>query len=79
MSDVHSLINQLTSNPDDFLKDKSYDQILEIFKTLNPYGQIVNPKATDFTCLSYLPMRDEHVQRISTTAIIGYVYRALKE
>jgi hypothetical protein len=79
MSDVHSLINQLTSNPDDFLKDKSYDQILEIFKTLNPYGQIVNPKATDFTCLSYLPMRDEHVQRISTTAIIGYVYRALEE
>jgi len=79
MSDVRNLISQLTSNPDDFLKDKSYEQILEIFKSLNPYGQIINPTATDFTCLSYLPMRDEHVHRISTTAIIGYVYRALEE
>jgi len=79
MSEAQNIIEQLSKNPDDFLKDKSYEEILQIFKSLNPYGQIINPKATDFTCLSYLPMRDEHIHKISTTAIIGYVYRALEE
>jgi hypothetical protein len=79
MDEAKKLLEELKRNPDALNNINDYEEALRLYKLLNPYGQQVNPKATDYTCISYIPMRDEHIHRISLVSIIGYVYRAYEE
>jgi hypothetical protein len=79
MDEAKKLLHELSTNPDALNNITNYDEAIRMYKMLNPYGQQVNPKASDYTCLSYIPMRDEHIHRISLVSIIGYIYRAYEE
>jgi hypothetical protein len=71
---AEEIIQKIRDNPD-FVKSLSAADAVKYIDLLNPYRQQVNTTSTEYTCVSYLPMRDQHIMNIDLVTIIGYIYR----
>lgn len=75
MLNIDLIIEEITKNPS-IINDFNDDEIIEIHKKLNPYNStIVNDKNTKYTCLSYTNLREEYLEKLLTTSLIGFLFR----
>jgi hypothetical protein len=70
---IDDIIQDLEQNPDK-INEFSEEQVLEIDKYLNPYGATLYGE-DKYTCVSFTNLREKYMQRLLTTAIIGFVYQ----
>lgn len=76
MSEIEAFLKKLKENPDSIKDITSYEEAMNLYKAINPYRQQINPNATNYTCISFMGMRDDHIYRIALMSVIGYLYRA---
>lgn len=76
-SKLRELTQSIISNPD-IINDLDDDEVLELRKSLNPMGGIINTKKV-YANMGLINWRDKYLRRLHMTALIGYLYRALEE
>jgi hypothetical protein len=70
---IDDIIQDLEQNPDK-INEFSEEQVLEIDKYLNPYGATLYGE-DKYTCVSFTNLKEKYMQRLLTTALIGFVYQ----
>jgi hypothetical protein len=70
-------ITEIEQNPDK-LDELTDEQIIELHKLKNPYGTTINGD-TKYVCLSYTNLREKYIEKLTTTAMIGFLFRACDE
>jgi hypothetical protein len=66
------------ANDPDRVNDLPIEDVLEIRKTINPIGGIVETKKT-YVNMSILNWKDSYLRNLHTVALVGYLYRVLSE
>lgn len=75
MDNIDQIIEDLTANPM-LINEFSEEEITAIHKKLNPYtSTITNDDGKEYTCLSYTNLREQYLEKLLTTALVGYLYR----
>ena len=70
---ISDIIKDLEANPDK-INEMSTEQVLEIEKHLSPYGAtIYGPEK--YTCISFTNLKEKYMQKLLTTALIGFLYQ----
>lgn len=74
---ISDIVKDLELNPER-INTLTNDQVLEVEKYLNPYGAtIYGPEK--FTCISFTNLKEKYMQKLLTTALIGFTYQMSKE
>ena len=74
---ISDIIKDLETNPEK-INEMSQEQVLEIEKHLSPYGAtIYGPEK--YTCISFTNLKEKYMQKLLTTALIGFVYQMSNE
>ena len=74
---ISDIIKDLEANPDK-INEMSTEQVLEIEKHLSPYGAtIYGPEK--YTCISFTNLKEKYMQKLLTTALIGFLYQMNNE
>lgn len=74
---ISDIIKELETNPEK-INEMTTEQVLEIEKHLSPYGAtIYGPEK--YTCISFTNLKEKYMQKLLTTALIGFLYQMNKE
>ena len=74
---ISDIVKDLESNPEK-INDMTTEQIIEVEKYLNPYGAtIYGPEK--YTCISFTNLKEKYMQKLLTTALIGFTYQMATE
>jgi hypothetical protein len=74
---ITDIIKELETNPEK-INDMTTEQVLEIEKHLSPYGAtIYGPEK--YTCISFTNLKEKYMQKLLTTALIGFLYQMSNE
>jgi len=74
---LNDIIKDLETNPE-LINEMSAEQILEVEKHLNPYNAtIFGPEK--YTCISFTNLKEKYMQKLLTTALIGFTYQMSSE
>ncbi len=74
---ITDIVKDLELNPER-INDMTNDQIIEVEKYLNPYGAtIYGPEK--YTCISFTNLKEKYMQKLLTTALIGFTYQMATE
>ena len=77
IDELRSLSQSIVENPDKIYElDK--EQLLELRKFTNPYGDII-PAKKSFINLSIINWKEEWMKKFLMTTMVGYLYRTLNE
>jgi hypothetical protein len=75
MNNIDQIIEDINKDPL-LINTFSDEEILEIHKKLNPYtSTIVNEGDKKYTCMSYTNLREQYLEKLLTTSLVGYLYR----
>lgn len=75
MENIDKIIEDINDNPM-LINTFSDDEIIEIHKKLNPYtSTIASTGDKKYTCLSYTNLREQYLEKLLTTSLVGYLYR----
>lgn len=74
---LSDFIRELEVNPEK-INDLSEEQVIEVDKYLNPYGATLYGDEK-YTCISFTNLKEKYMQRLLTTALIGFVYQMSNE
>lgn len=75
IANIDYIIEEITKNPA-IINNFNDDEIIEIHKKLNPYNTTITSKdSTKYTCLSYTNLREEYLEKLLTTSLIGFLFR----
>ena len=73
--EMNQIIEDINKDPL-LINTFSDEEILEIHKKLNPYtSTIVNEGDKKYTCMSYTNLREQYLEKLLTTSLVGYLYR----
>lgn len=74
---ITDIVKDLEANPEK-INNMTPEQVIEVEKYLNPYGAtIYGPEK--FTCISFTNLKEKYMQKLLTTALIGFTYQMAKE
>ena len=74
---ISDIVKDLETNPER-INTMTNEQIIEVEKYLNPYGAtIYGPEK--YTCVSFTNLKEKYMQKLLTTALIGFTYQMSKE
>ena len=74
---LSDIIKELETNPEK-INEMTQEQVLEIEKHLSPYGAtIYGPEK--YTCISFTNLKEKYMQKLLTTALIGFTYQMSSE
>lgn len=74
---LNDIVKDLESNPE-LINEMSPEQVLEVEKHLNPYNAtIFGPEK--YTCISFTNLKEKYMQKLLTTALIGFTYQIANE
>ena len=74
---ISDIVKDLETNPER-INDMTNEQIIEVEKYLNPYGAtIYGPEK--YTCISFTNLKEKYMQKLLTTALIGFTYQMATE
>lgn len=76
------LIEELIENPELIKNDITNDQLLEIYKEIDPYSYIPisqDPNKKRIAITSYTNLREDYLRRFTMTALIGFLIQASNE
>lgn len=74
---LSDIIKELETNPEK-INEMTQEQVLEIEKHLSPYGAtIYGPEK--YTCISFTNLKEKYMQKLLTTALIGFTYQMSNE
>lgn len=74
---IGDIVKDLESNPER-INGMTNEQIIEVEKYLNPYGAtIYGPEK--YTCISFTNLKEKYMQKLLTTALIGFIYQMATE
>lgn len=74
---LNDIIKDLEENPN-IINDMTPEQVLEVEKHLNPYNAtIFGPEK--YTCVSFTNLKEKYMQKLLTTALIGFTYQMASE
>jgi hypothetical protein len=74
---ISDIIKELETNPEK-INEMTSEQVLEIEKHLSPYGAtIYGPEK--YTCISFTNLKEKYMQKLLTTALIGFLYQMSSE
>lgn len=74
---ITDIVKDLETNPER-INNMTMDQIIEVEKYLNPYGAtIYGPEK--YTCISFTNLKEKYMQKLLTTALIGFTYQMATE
>jgi hypothetical protein len=68
---------EVQENPDK-LDELTDEQIIELHKAKDPYKTTIAGDE-QFACLSYTNLREKYLEKLLTTSMVGFVYRACAE
>jgi len=68
---------EIEQNPDK-IDDLTDEQIIELHKLKNPYGTTIDGDQ-QYVCFSYTNLREKYLDKLITTAMIGFLFRACDE
>ena len=74
---LSDFIKELEVNPDK-INELSEEQVIEVDKYLNPYGATLYGDEK-YTCISFTNLKEKYMQRLLTTALIGFTYQMCDE
>ena len=74
---ISNIINDLESHPEK-INDLTDEQAIEVEKYLNPYGATIYGDEK-YTCVSFTNLREKYMQKLLTTALIGFTYQMCDE
>jgi hypothetical protein len=74
---IGDIVKDLENNPER-INHMTTEQVNELEKYLNPYGAtIYGPDK--YTCISFTNLKEKYMQKLLTTALIGFVYQMTTE
>jgi hypothetical protein len=74
---IGDIVKDLETNPER-INTMTNEQIIEVEKYLNPYGAtIYGPEK--YTCISFTNLKEKYMQKLLTTALIGFTYQMASE
>jgi hypothetical protein len=74
---IGDIVKDLETNPER-INSMTNEQIIEVEKYLNPYGAtIYGPEK--YTCISFTNLKEKYMQKLLTTALIGFTYQMATE
>jgi hypothetical protein len=74
---IFDIIKELETNPEK-INEMTTEQVIEIEKHLSPYGAtIYGPEK--YTCISFTNLKEKYMQKLLTTALIGFLYQMSSE
>lgn len=74
---ISDIVKDLETNPER-INTMTNEQIIEVEKYLNPYGAtIYGPEK--YTCISFTNLKEKYMQKLLTTALIGFTYQMATE
>jgi hypothetical protein len=74
---ITDIIKELETNPEK-INEMTTEQVIEIEKHLSPYGAtIYGPEK--YTCISFTNLKEKYMQKLLTTALIGFLYQMSSE
>lgn len=74
---IGDIMKELQTNPE-IINDMTPEQLIEVEKHLNPYGAtIYGPEK--YTCISFTNLKEKYMQKLLTTALIGFTYQMSSE
>ena len=74
---ISDIIKELETNPEK-INEMTTEQVIEIEKHLSPYGAtIYGPEK--YTCISFTNLKEKYMQKLLTTALIGFLYQMSSE
>ena len=74
---IDDIIKELEHNPEK-INNLTEEQAIEIDKYLNPYGATLYGEEK-YTCVSFTNLHEKYMQRLLTTALIGFTYQMTDE
>lgn len=74
---IDDFISELEKNPEK-INDLTEEEATEIDKYLNPYGATIYGE-DKYTCLSFTNLKEKYMQKLLTTALIGFTYQMCDE
>ncbi len=74
---IKNIIDELETNPDK-INELTDEQIIEVDKYLNPYGATIYGEEK-YTCISFTNLKEKYMQKLLTTALVGFLYQMSKE
>jgi len=74
---IGDIIKELESDPEK-INNLTEEQAIEIDKYLNPYGATLYGD-DKYTCVSFTNLKEKYMQRLLTTALIGFTYQMADE
>jgi hypothetical protein len=74
---LEDFVKELEENPDK-INELTDEQAIEVDKYLNPYGATLYGDEK-YTCVSFTNLKEKYMQRLLTTALIGFVYQICDE
>lgn len=74
---LDDIIKDLEVNPEK-INNLTEEQAIEIDKYLNPYGATIYGDEK-YTCVSFTNLKEKYMQRLLTTALIGFTYQMADE
>lgn len=76
-SQIDNIISELETNPDK-INNLTEEQVIEVEKYLNPYGATLYGDEK-YTCISFTNLKEKYMQKLLTTALIGFTYQMCNE
>lgn len=76
--DIQKLYEELLNGDDSALNDINEDQLDQLRKKINPYGQTIEG-ANAFCNLSVTNLSERYMKKLHVTGLIGFLYRMLNE
>lgn len=76
-SQIDNIISELETNPDK-INNLTEEQVVEVEKYLNPYGATLYGDEK-YTCISFTNLKEKYMQKLLTTALIGFTYQMCDE
>lgn len=74
---INDIIKDLEEHPEK-VNDLTIEEAIEIEKYLNPYSATLYGDEK-YTCISFTNLKEKYMQKLLTTALIGFTYQMCKE
>jgi len=74
---LNDIVKELENNPEK-INELTEEQAIEVDKYLNPYGATLYGD-DKYTCISFTNLKEKYMQRLLTTALIGFTYQMVDE
>lgn len=75
---IEEFTKEFIDNPDK-LDELTDEQLMVFQRHMNPYGKTIDGEDGRYTCLSYTNLREQYLEKLLTTTLVGFVYRACDE